>query len=292
VLVATPPPLVDVKPAREIRTLSPVNELAVDAGRAATLVGAAHGWEYLLVWSPKGVVVRATLNCDTQESNVVLAGNRFAHVCFQGGQSFAVAGTLKPLSGRVALRTAVFVALAGRGGLIAGTAGGVLWRIDAGGRTKLRSYPKPVIALDVDRGRILVEHDARTLEVVSSAGKAETKLTLAHGGGALMRAGRIATISNRRLVLTSLDGKTILTRAVVAGARLDDVDGAYAVYSVETRMHVLRLRDGRDIALRLRGQFGYASARLSSGRLFYAYNAQGGKTGRAGYVAVDTLFRR
>jgi len=41
VLVAAPPPLVDVTPTREIRTVAPVNEVAVDGKRAATLVGTA-----------------------------------------------------------------------------------------------------------------------------------------------------------------------------------------------------------------------------------------------------------
>ena len=40
----------------------------------------------MLVWSPQGVVVRASLACDMQESNIVLTGNRFAHVCFQSGE--------------------------------------------------------------------------------------------------------------------------------------------------------------------------------------------------------------
>ena len=57
----------------------------------------------MLVWSPQGIVVRASLACDTQESNIVLTGNRFAHVCFQSG-NFVVTGTLKPLRGGVTLR--------------------------------------------------------------------------------------------------------------------------------------------------------------------------------------------
>ena len=137
----------------------------MDGGRAATLVGAAQAWEYLLVWSPQGVVVRASLACDTQESNVVLAGDRFAHVCFQG-DSYVVTGTLGPLKAHVALRSAGsgLVALAGHGTLIAGSTGSTVWRFDAARRAKLKTYPSAAIVRDVDGDSILVERstaDAR-----------------------------------------------------------------------------------------------------------------------------------
>jgi hypothetical protein len=282
---------VDVKPAREIRTLSPVNTLAVDGGRAATLVGTAQAWEYLLVWSPKGVVIRASLNCETQESNVVLAGNRFAHVCFQGGENFVVTGTLRPLRARVALRAAGFVSLAGGGSLVVGSAQTRLWRFDVRKRVLLHTYAQPVIALDVDGGRVLVERSARALDVVSGNGRIEARPALAHDGGARLRGSRIATISKRRLAVSDLHGRRILTRTVARGARIEDFDGKVVVYSVETRLHLLRIGDDRDVAIRLRGQFGYASAQLSGDGLFYAYNIRRGQAGRAGFVLVRALLR-
>jgi hypothetical protein len=285
VLPAAPPPLVDVRPVREVRTLSPVNGISVDGGRASTLVGTTHGWEYLLVWSPKGIVIRASLNCDLQETNVVLAGNRFAHVCSQD-QNYVVTGTLRPLKARVSLRTASFVSLAGRGALVAGSSGRTIWRFDPARRTSLRTYAKPAIVLDVDRDRILVERSAAAVDVVSRTGRVLATLTLPHGGGALMRGGRIAAISKRRLVVSDLEGRRVLARTVAAGAHLEDVDSGLVVYSVETRLHLFRLADGRDVALRLRGQFGYASAGLWRGGLFYAYDVANGKTGRAGFVSA------
>ncbi len=282
-LVAAPPPLVDVMPTREIRTVAPVNEVAVDGTRAATLVGSAQAWEYMLVWSPKGVVVRASLACDTQETNVVLTGNRFAHDCFQGG-NFVITGTLKPLRAGVTLRAAAGaqVALAARGGLIAGSIGGAVWRFD---RTqKLHTYPQSVFVLAVDGGRILVDRDAAQLDVLSSAGRIVGKVRRPHDGGALMRGGRIATLTGRRLVLSDLHGRTLLTRTIAAGSRLEDLDGGLLVYSVETRLHLFRLSDSRDVKLKLRRQFGYAHARLSGRALFYAYNERTGKLGHAGYL--------
>jgi hypothetical protein len=283
VLVAAPPPLLDVTPTREIRTVAPVNDIAVDGKRAATLVGSAQAWEYMLVWSPKGVVVRASLACDTQETNIVLTGNRFAHDCFQSG-NFVIGGTLKPLRARVVLRAAAGaqVALAARGGIVAGSVGGTVWRFDR--KQKLRTYPRPVFVLAVDRSRILVDRDAGQLDVLSATGRIVGNVKRPHEGGSLMRGGRVATLSGRRLVVTDLHGRTKLARTIAAGSRLEDLDGGLLVYSVETRLHLFRLSDGRDVKLRLRRQFGYAHARLSNGALFYAYNERTGKLGHAGFL--------
>ena len=294
-LLATPPPVVEVKPTQEIRTVAPVNEVSVDGGRAATLVGAARSWEYLLVWSPQGVVVRASIACDMQESNVVLAGNRFAHVCYQG-DSYVVTGALRPLKARVALRSAGsgLVSLAGQDALIAGSAGSTVWRFDAASRSKLKAYSRPAIVRDVDGGSILVERTATILDVLSRTGRLQATVKLPHTGGALLRGHRIATIWKRRLVVSDLHGRTLLSRPVAAGAELADFDGDRVAYAVETRLHLLRLKDGRDVALRLRRQFGYAAAMFSGGGLFYTYNTRAAQAGRAGFLsakAVQTLLR-
>jgi len=295
-LLAPPAPLVEVTPTREVRTVSPVNEVAVDGGRAATLVGTVQSWEYLLVWTPRGIVVRASLACDLQETNVVLAGNRFAHLCYQGG-NFVVTGTIRPLRGHIALRAGgdTQVALAGGGSLVAGSAGGTVRRFDLRSKRTLRTYAGPVIVLGVDGGRVLVDRGPSALDVLSSTGAVLGTVKRPHEGGAVLRGGRVATIAGRTLTIGDLHGRTLLTRQVAAGARLEDVDGKLAVYTVETRLHLLRLGDGRDVRLRLSGQFGYAHSRLSGGALFYAYNQRTGRLGHSAYLDaphVQALFRR
>ncbi len=295
-LLAPPPPAVAVTPTKEIRTVAAVNEVAVDGSRAATLVGATQSWEYLLVWSPKGIVVRASLACDTQESNVVLTGNRFAHVCTQD-RNYVVTGTLRPLAGRVALRASASaqVTLAAEDGLVAGSVGPAIWRFDASAKTKLHTYPGTPVVTAVDRGRVLVDRSAAAIDVLTRTGKLVATIKRPHEGGALMRGGRVATLSRRTLTIADVNGRTTTKRTVAAGAHLEDVDGNLVVYSVETQLHLLRLSDGRDVRLRLARQFGYARARVSKGALFYAYNQRTGKLGHAGYVAaarVRALFRR
>jgi hypothetical protein len=126
VLHAPSPPIVVVRPAAEIRTASPVNEVTLDGGLAATLVGETPSWEYVLVWSPKGIVVRPNLACDTQESDLVLAGDRLAHVCFEGSTNTVLTATLHRTTSVPQLHTSAFVVLAGHGSLIAGSAGRTL----------------------------------------------------------------------------------------------------------------------------------------------------------------------
>lgn len=279
-----------------------MNGIAVDGSRAAALVGEQQQWEYLLVWTPKGIVLRATLNCDTQESNVVLAANRFAHLCYQG-KNYVVTGTVKPLTGKVALQASgsAVISLAGQNALMVGSVSSVgskvttvIWEFDQRTKRKLHTYSSRAVLLNVDRGRMLVDRPT-ALDVLSRHGAVISTLRRAHEGGAVLRNGLVATIAGRRLVVSGLDGKHAATRSVAAGAHLDDLEGGYVLYSVETRLHVLRLSDGKDVALRLRNQFGYVNARLSGGAIFYTYNQQGSsKPGHAGYLdpaAVRALFK-
>jgi hypothetical protein len=297
VLLAPPAPIVDVRPTVELRTASPVNEVAVDNGIAATLVGETPSWEYILVWSPKGVVVRPGLACDLQESNIVLAGERLAHICNEVGANTVLTATFKRQQSLPQLHTRTFVALAGQGSLIAGSAGRTLWRFDPAGRVKLGTFPSSVIAFNVDADRILIGRTNTILEIVSRTGKAMSTLKIPHVGGALLRGSRIASIASHHFVLSNLHGKALRTRPVVGDATLMDASTALVVYSVGIRLHLLRLSDGRDITLRFKGQFGYATAKISSGGLFYAYNVGGGssKPGRAGFVnaaGVQAMLRR
>jgi hypothetical protein len=286
-VLSTPPsPIVDVRPTLELRTASPVNEVSVDNGVAATLVGETPSWEYILVWSPKGVVVRPGLACDLQESNVVLTRNRLAHICNEGGENTVLTATFKQQRSEPQLHSAAFVALAGQGSLIAGSAGRTLWRFDPMGKKKLGTYPGSVLVFNVDGNRILVGRTNTVLEIVSRTGKATATLKIPHVGGAVLRGSRIASIASHRVVLSDLHGKAIRSRPVVGDATLIDATADLVVYSVGIRLHLLRLRDGRDVTLRLKGQFGYASAKLWNGGLFYAYNVSGGssKPGRAGFI--------
>jgi hypothetical protein len=283
-VLAVPPTPVTVHPTREVRTLSPVNEVTVDDGRAGTLVGTVQAWEYVLVWTPRGVLVRASLNCDTQESNLVLAGNRFAHLCYQSGANYVVTGTIRPLRAGITLRAkaSVVISLVGGGTLVAGSVDRVIWRFDTHSKKKLRTYRSRALLVAADGGRLLVDRP-HALDVLSSNGTLLSTLRREHDGGALLRDGRVATIDEGRLVISGIHGGSAVVRRLATRAHLEDFDSDLVLYSVDTRLHLLRLGDRKDVALRLRGQYGYAHAQLWRDGIFYAYNLSSG-TGRAGFV--------
>lgn len=279
-----------VHPTREVRTLSPVNEVTVDDGRAATLVGTVQAWEYVLVWTPRGVVVRASLNCDTQESNLVLAGNRFAHLCYQGA-NYVVTGTIRPLHAGVALQAGAraVISLVGGGSIVAGSVGvvtpavgTVIWRFDARSRRKLRAYRSRALLVAVSGGKLLIDRP-HALDVLTADGALLSTLRREHDGGALLRGGRVATINEGRLVVSGIRGESPVVRRLAPRAHLEDLDGNLVIYSVDTRLHLLRLSDRKDVSLRLRGQYGYAHAQLWQDGIFYAYDVSSG-TGRVGFV--------
>jgi len=287
---APPVPIVDVRPVIEIRTASPLNEVAVDGGYAATLVGETPSWQYILVWSTKGVVIRPSLLCDLQESDIVLAGERFAHICTEAGANTVLTATFHHSRGVARLNTQAFVTLAGQGSLVAGSAGRTLWRFDPARKVKLHVYPSSVIVFNVDRNRILVGRTNTVLELVSRAGKRTATLKIPHVGGAVLRALHIGSIASHRFILSNLHGKRVLTRPVVGDPSLVDFDGRLVLYSRGTRLHLLRVSDGKDVALRFKSQFGYASAKFWHGGFFYVYNVRGGpKPGHAGYVTAAAV---
>jgi hypothetical protein len=292
---APPVPIVDVRPVLEIRTASPLNEVAVDDGDAATLVGETPSWQYVLIWSTKGVVIRPNLLCDLQESDIVLAGERFAHVCTEAGANTVLTGTFRHSRGVARLNTQAFVTLAGQGSLVAGSAGRTLWRFDPTRKVKLHVYRSSVLVYNVDRNRILVGRTNTVLELVSRTGKTMATLKIPHVGGAVLRGAHIGSIASHRFILSNLRGKRVRTRPVVGDPSLVDFDGSLVAYSRGTRLHLLRVSDGRDVALRFKGQFGYASVKFWHGGLFYVYNVRGGpKPGHAGYVGpagVKALFK-
>jgi hypothetical protein len=241
-------------------------------------------------------VVRATLSCDTQESNIVLAGNRFAHVCFQGF-NYIVTATIKPLRGRVALGASgrSVVSLEGGDALVAGSVSTgtksfttVIWRFDGRTKTKLRTYRSRAVLVGVDGGRLLVDRPT-AVDVLTRDGALVSTLKRPHEGGAVMRDGRVATLAGRRLTVSGVDGGSVVTKTLSPLAHIDDLDGDLVLYSVDTALHLLRLTDGKDVVLRFKGQFGYVHARLWHGGLFYAYNQESGLPGHAGYVSAATV---
>jgi hypothetical protein len=103
----------------------------------------------------------------------------------------------------------------------------------------------------------------------------------------------VYTLQDGRLTVRDLSGSVQGTRDLAAGAQLEDASGDLVLYTAASRLHLLRLTDGKDDTLRLPGQFLRAWARFSAdGGILYAYNAfapQGYWTGYAPASAVNAL---
>jgi WD40 repeat protein len=284
---------VTVTPTRELRLSAAVNELAVDGGRAATLVG-----PYVRTWSPlTGKTTSRHVPCDTRVYSVALAGERDAAICHEelntetfnqvsgGGASLNVPECELDDAGYIDCVKAQ-LELAGGGSLLVASANKELWRL--GPDLKLRAYGRHPLLFNVDENRVLLRAEPGLLQVVSASGAVVDSLDVP-ATGAVLRHDRLTTLSGTELVLRDLRGKAIQQRQVPAASDLLDARGSLVVYRAADRLHLARLSDGRDVTLRLPGQTGRAWARLDPSGLFYAYNGLGSKPGTLGFVSTRRL---
>jgi dipeptidyl aminopeptidase/acylaminoacyl peptidase len=276
--------------ARTFRSALPLSGLAVDDGRAATLAGGE-----VLAWSPGKRTARVRVACDAAY-DVALARDRVAAVCFTPAARRVVTATVARPAPEDALTAGAEmpVDLAAGGSLLVASSGRVLTRLDHATRVAIRTYPRPVEALDVDDERVLVSTGAGSLEVVSGGGRTLARIRDPHRGGAVLAGLRVVTLDAGRLVVRGLSGRVVLRRELPPDAELHAADGELVVYSSADRLHLLRLADGRAVALRLPGQSGPALARLSREGLFVASTALAPRPGVLSFVPaarLDALLR-
>lgn len=167
---------------------------------------------------------------------------------------------------------------------------GRLYRIDNGGALEIATSTAGLTPLAVDSDRILVEVDADELALLDAAGA--TLLTVsAPGHGAAQLQGRDLVVQSG-LTLADYDagnGALLHEWPLPADARLEDVQDGTAVYVTATDVHLLRLADGRDVAIHPPGH-GALHAQLEPAGLFYSYAVDDGVLpGRVAFVASTAL---
>jgi Tol biopolymer transport system component len=169
---------------------------------------------------------------------------------------------------------------------------GVLWKIDAARAVQIAAGPAAMTPLAVDAGRILVDHENRMLEILREDGS--SLLTVPYAQGSFLG----AKLEGRDLVvLTSgtvedYDAETGIRLhewpAAAGGARLDDVQSGIAVYVAGQYVYLVRLSDGRTVALPPRGS--NPLAQLEAAGLFYAYGVEEAKyPGRVAFIPFGEL---
>jgi Tol biopolymer transport system component len=300
IALPAPTPEATLVPAQQARASSIVAGLAVDGNRALTISGGCCSglvaiWK-ATVWSPNSSAVDMDVPCSEELTSFAIAGDQVGYTCAYGGLDPPEVDVYRtPLRPAPAPPTLTIsggtTSVAGAGQLLVATVDHQLLRLDSDSPpVPIRTYPSFPVALAVDQSRVLVEPDAGSLEVVATDGTAIAGFPAAHGGGAVLRGDRVYTVQDGRLTVRDLSGSVEGTRDLVAGAQLEDASGDLVLYTAASRLHLLRLTDGKDDALRLPGQFLRAWARFSAdGGILYAYNAFAPQGYWTGYVPASSV---
>jgi Tol biopolymer transport system component len=150
----------------------------------------------------------------------------------------------------------------------------------------------------VDAHRVLTVSPGGIARLVATSGRLLRQWTLGRGIAAVRLQGRTLAVQ-RGAMLALYDtatGSKIRTRRLVsdegAGPALLDVQGNLAVYGTGGAIHVLRLSDGRDLALALPGAAPPLDAQVEPSGLFVLWNRMyARRSGRLTFVPLRALER-
>jgi hypothetical protein len=174
---------------------------------------------------------------------------------------------------------------------------GVLWRMHGDRATRIRSETVGLVTLATDGQRIAALRSDGKLEILRADGRLL-------GTVAVPGAARAAAIGNGQLVVltpTRLLVYELRTRKLEHGwpltggpgtRTLAGVGGGLVAYTVPRTINVVRLIDGRRLAIPAGGT-GTIKAALTSGGLFYAYAVRDSDyRGRVAFVPLRDLSHR
>jgi Tol biopolymer transport system component len=152
--------------------------------------------------------------------------------------------------------------------------------------------------LDVDGGRILAAREDGTLLLLSDDDRILNEWSLRPGErtGAQVTGGDVVVTTAQEVRVYDAASGALRNRwplpADVVTPRLIDAAAGFAVYLRGGAVHVLRLGDGRDVALYAPRQSELVSAQLERTGLFYLSNRLGARTpGRLAFVPLARLRR-
>jgi Tol biopolymer transport system component len=151
-------------------------------------------------------------------------------------------------------------------------------------------------ALDVDRGRLLALRDDGPLLLIRADGRLARRWRFAARevtGAALTGSTVVVTTDGQLLVYAAGSGALRDSWQLPRGfapPRVEDAFGGVAIYVRGGAVHLVRLRDGRDVAIHVARQAADVHARLERPGLFYLYNRMGArKLGRIAFVPRKRL---
>jgi Tol biopolymer transport system component len=167
---------------------------------------------------------------------------------------------------------------------------GRLYRFDNGNAVEIAASPHGLTPRSVDGDRILVDEGSDTLTVFDKTGARLTSVVVPNHTAAKMQGRDLVLEEN--LSLTDYDADTgalLHSWPVSNDAVLEDVQDGTAVYVTATDAHLLRLADGRDVAIHPPGHDPF-HAQLERAGLFYSYTVDDGVLpGRVAFVTSAAL---
>lgn len=327
VRAAAPVSSISLAPSRVLPTQNAVLELAADGSRVAVETACDGG--PVATWDAAGKLEQiARSACDTENGRreLTLAGSRSAWIWDNYSMITSYLEVVAPGRKAATLEYAdekgygeMVGNLLGEGELLVyntwGTGGGyeprkvvpTLWRVAGTTKHKVVVGADALTAVDVDAGRIAVLRDDGRLVLLDQRGKRlgafalgtkqmrrepSTRRWPVRLTGALVVALRGTTIEVRDAATGTVRHRwpTVRSEAPIA---LEDARGNLAVYMAGLRLHLLRLSDGRDVALDLVDAEGPVHAELEPDGLYYSYNTSvGPKRGRVAFVPLHRLTAR
>jgi hypothetical protein len=308
-----------------LRLRRPVEHLAADGSRAAIVSGSGSQYSEHAVemWTPGGAAVRlgpsVLGDSRLRPDGLGLAGTDAAWSSYLTAQSRDI---WRVENATVAIPRGRFVQpphccsepvtnLVGDGALLAFTKwgpcrfsqneqcareskrNGRLFRLDGGRAIQVAASPGALTPLSVDAGRILVDRENGTLELMTPQG---TILRTFHLNAAIVRGARLqgrelVVLTTASVEVTDVETGAFLRRwpLPLQQARLEDVQDGVAVLVAEKRISLLRLSDGRGAEIDVPGS-GPVLAQLEPAGLFYSYRADDARyPGRVAFIPFDGL---
>jgi hypothetical protein len=308
-----------------LRLTRPVLQLAADGSRVAIASGSGSQYSEHAVelWTPGGAAVRlgpsALPSSPLRPDGLGLAGTNVAWSSYSTAQSRDI---WRVENATVAIPRGRFVQppdccsepvtdLVGDGALLVFTKwgpcrlsqneqcareskrNGRLFRLDGGRAIQIAASPGALTPLSVDAGRILVDRENGTLDLMTQQGTSlrTFPLNAAIVRGARLQGRDLVVLTTASVEVTDVETGAFLRRwpPPLQQAQLEDVQDGVAVLVAERRISLLRLLDGRGVEIDVPGS-GSVLAQLEPAGLFYSYRADDPTySGRVAFIPFSRL---
>lgn len=308
------PPTERVLDRRTVWTRTPVSDLSADGARAAFVTESPIDCDHAAVWTPAARTIArfdfphlcVSTSTGSGIYDLELAGSRAAWVHYGGGNTWDFRLVSATLSERkpVTLSSASGDAgeywpyqVHGDGAVLAFNDGARLVQVgghercqERGGTARIcRTIRRAPHAAPIDSvsGSLIAVREPGEVAVVNVQGDVVRVFPFAVSTAVLDGERLVVVRGNVIERYVASTGERDASQPIPSGYKLADVDGGIAVLRRPASIRLVRLDDGRSLAIERRGPM---FADLEAPGLHYSYAA--GKTGRVAFLPRDELVRR